>query len=122
MDIEALTDQFFRLATKQDWEGMAAMFAEGAIVSQPGAGELGVDQLLLNLGGLSKAGIRSTYENVRRVVSADSVAEQHDVRLTRPDGVEVLLDVCIVMRFGVDGLLTRVDEYFDPTVVAPLMA
>ncbi len=122
MDIEALTDQFFQLGTTQDWEGMAAMFAKGAVVSQPGAGELGVDQLVLNLGGLSKAGIRTSYENVRRVVGADSVAEQHDVRLTRPDGVEVLLDVCVVMRFGADGLLTRVDEYFDPTAVAPLMA
>lgn len=29
--------------------------------------------------------------------------------------------VCIVIKVGPDGLITRVDEYFDPAEIAPLL-
>jgi hypothetical protein len=50
----------------------------------------------------------------------DAVVEQHLVRLTRAsDGLELVSDVCVVIRFDDAGLITRVDEYADP---APLQA
>ena len=29
--------------------------------------------------------------------------------------------VCIVIKVGADGLITRIDEYFDPAEMAPLL-
>ncbi len=29
--------------------------------------------------------------------------------------------VCIVIRVGADGLIERIDEYFDPAQIAPLI-
>ena len=29
--------------------------------------------------------------------------------------------VCIVIKVGTDGLITRIDEYFDPAEMAPLL-
>jgi hypothetical protein len=29
--------------------------------------------------------------------------------------------VCIVIKLGADGLITRIDEYFDPAAMAPLL-
>jgi hypothetical protein len=29
--------------------------------------------------------------------------------------------VCIVIKVNAEGLITRIDEYFDPTDMAPLM-
>jgi hypothetical protein len=29
--------------------------------------------------------------------------------------------VCIVVKVNAEGLITRIDEYFDPTDMAPLM-
>jgi hypothetical protein len=29
--------------------------------------------------------------------------------------------VCIVIKVGADGLITRIDEYFDPADMAPLL-
>jgi hypothetical protein len=29
--------------------------------------------------------------------------------------------VCIVIKVGVNGLISRIDEYFDPTAIAPLL-
>ena len=29
--------------------------------------------------------------------------------------------VCIVIKMDAEGLITRIDEYFDPTDMAPLM-
>ncbi|MEZ5339918.1 MAG: nuclear transport factor 2 family protein [Acidimicrobiales bacterium] len=121
MTPEECADRFFQLATEQDWDALGALFAPTAVVRQPGTGDFGVAQLLTNLRGLSKAGIRTAYESPRRVVSSDALVEQHDVRLTRADGVEVVVDICVVMRFQPDGLIVRVDEYFDSAAIAPLM-
>jgi hypothetical protein len=30
--------------------------------------------------------------------------------------------VCIVIRVGVNALISRIDEYFDPADIAPLMS
>ncbi len=122
MNIEANIEEFFRLATAQDWDALGAMFNVDAKVSQPGSGDMSVDGLMANLRGISAAGIRSSYENVRRVVGSDGVVEQHDVRLVRPDGVEVVVDICVVARFDDAGLIIRMDEYFDSAAIAPLMA
>ena len=122
MTPEACADLFFRLATEQDWNALGELFAPEAVVRQPGSGDFGVAQLLTNLGQLSQAGIRTAYEKPRRVVSTDAVVEQHDVRLTRADGVEVVVDICVVMRFRPDGLIVRIDEYFDSAAIAPLLA
>ena len=62
------------------------------------------------------------YENPRRIVGRDAVVEQHDVRMTRRDGAEVVLDVCIILRFDTEGRIVRIDEYLDSAGVAPLQA
>jgi len=30
--------------------------------------------------------------------------------------------VCLVVKLGANGLISRIDEYFDPTELAPLLA
>ena len=62
------------------------------------------------------------YENLRWIVSLDAVVEQHDVRMTLADGASVVLDVCILLRFGPDGKILRIDEYLDSAQVGPLFA
>ena len=57
-----------------------------------------------------------------RTVAEGVVTEQHIVTLTRPDGVPASCDVCVVVRFDDDGLITRVDEYLGMAAFAPLFS
>ena len=61
----------------------------------------------------------------RRLFDDDSVAgfvQQHILHATGRDGRSIALRVCIVIKLGVNTLIRRIDEYFDPAELAPLMS
>lgn len=61
----------------------------------------------------------------RRLFDDGSVAgfvQQHILHATGHAGQSISMRVCIVIRVGADGLIDRIDEYFDPAEIAPLLA
>jgi ketosteroid isomerase-like protein len=65
------------------------------------------------------------YEILDRQVfddgSARGFVQQHVLHATGHAGQSISLRVCIVIRVGSDGLIGRIDEYFDPAGIAPLL-
>ncbi|OMC55643.1 DUF4440 domain-containing protein [Mycobacterium sp. IS-836] len=65
------------------------------------------------------------YEILDRQVfddgSAGGFVQQHVLHATGHAGQSISLRVCIVIKVGTDGLIHRIDEYFDPAEIAPLM-
>jgi ketosteroid isomerase-like protein len=60
----------------------------------------------------------------RRVFDDGSVAgfvQQHILHATGHAGHSICMRVCIVIRVGTNGLIDRIDEYFDPAEIAPLL-
>jgi ketosteroid isomerase-like protein len=53
--------------------------------------------------------------------SARGFVQQHILHATGHAGQSISVRVCIVIRVGEDGLIERIDEYFDPAGIAPLM-
>ena len=53
--------------------------------------------------------------------SARGFVQQHILHATGHAGQSISLRVCIVIRVGTNGLIERIDEYFDPAGIAPLM-
>jgi ketosteroid isomerase-like protein len=47
--------------------------------------------------------------------------QQHVLHATGHAGQSISMRVCIVIRVGTNGLIDRIDEYFDPAEIAPLM-
>ncbi len=47
--------------------------------------------------------------------------QQHILHATGHAGQSISPRVCIVIRVGKDGLINRIDEYFDPAGIAPLL-
>jgi ketosteroid isomerase-like protein len=47
--------------------------------------------------------------------------QQHILHATGHAGQSIALRVCIVIRVSPDGLINRIDEYFDPAGIAPLL-
>ncbi len=120
-DLEKLTDEFFAAIVRREWDDVVErIHPEARAVQNISGEEVGGRDLLQSMRGLveSLSGLR--YERPRRVVGVDAVVEQHDVCMTRPDGVEVVVDVCIILRFGADGLIHRIDEYLDSAQVRAL--
>jgi ketosteroid isomerase-like protein len=53
--------------------------------------------------------------------SISGFVQQHVLHATGHEGQSISMRVCIVIRVGTTGLIDRIDEYFDPAEIAPLM-
>jgi ketosteroid isomerase-like protein len=53
--------------------------------------------------------------------STSGFVQQHILHATGHAGQSISLRVCIVIKVGASGLINRIDEYFDPAGIAPLM-
>ncbi|MGB9303823.1 MAG: nuclear transport factor 2 family protein [Mycobacterium sp.] len=61
------------------------------------------------------------YEILDRQVFENGFVQQHVLHATGHAGQSISLRVCIVIKVGADGLINRIDEYFDPAGIAPLL-
>ncbi len=61
------------------------------------------------------------YEVLDRQMFDGGFVQQHILRATGRNGAAIAMRVCIVIKIGNDGLITRIDEYFDPAEIAPLL-
>jgi ketosteroid isomerase-like protein len=52
---------------------------------------------------------------------ASGFVQQHVLHATGHAGQSISMRVCIVIRVTAHGLITRIDEYFDPADIAPLI-
>jgi len=123
MDLEKRASDLFDSFAAQDADGVAALCAPGFQAKQNNGPDGGIEEVLAQLRAmLWNAGVNTAYSEVRRVLADHAVTEQHVVTLTRPDGVEASSDVCVILRFDDDGLITRLDEYMDTAAFAPLFS
>ena len=53
--------------------------------------------------------------------SVRGFVQQHILHATGHAGQSIALRVCIVIKVGADGLINRIDEYFDPAGIGPLL-
>jgi ketosteroid isomerase-like protein len=120
MDLETRTARLFEHFASQELDGVSDLFAPDARVRQNGNPEHGVDGLLTMIQGLKSGGVTTEYSEVRRNTGDSFVVEQHVVRLTRPDGVAASTDVCVVLHFDAEGLITSIHEYVDTAPFAAL--
>lgn len=61
------------------------------------------------------------YEIPNRQLFSDGFVQQHILHGTGRNGGSIALRVCIVIKLNADALISRIDEYFDPAGMAPLM-
>jgi len=61
------------------------------------------------------------YEILDRQFFHDGFVQQHILHATSRKGGSIALRVCIVIKLGANGLITKIDEYFDPAELEPLL-
>ena len=62
------------------------------------------------------------YEILDRQLFDGGFVQQHILHATGRNGASISMRVCLVVKLGTNGLISRIDEYFDPTELAPLLA
>lgn len=66
------------------------------------------------------------YDILDRQLFSNGFVQQHILHATGHNGGSIALPVCIVIKLGVGpanrALISRIDEYFDPAGIAPLMS
>jgi ketosteroid isomerase-like protein len=65
--------------------------------------------------------VTRSYEILDRQFFDGGFVQQHVLRARRSDDVSIGMRVCIVIKVNNDGLITRIDEYFDPADMAPIL-
>lgn len=63
-----------------------------------------------------------SYQILDRQVFDGGFVQQHVLRADGSNGASITLRVCIVIKVNADGLITRIDEYFDPADMAALLS
>jgi ketosteroid isomerase-like protein len=95
-------------------EQVRAIYADDIVVWHGSTGQsMGKDENAGLLAGVFKLTRRMEYINIRRDSIENGVVEQHQLVATFADGTEVpTLEVCLILKVR-DGLITRIEEYFD---------
>jgi ketosteroid isomerase-like protein len=63
-----------------------------------------------------------SYEILDRQFFDGGFVQQHVLRADGASGASMTLRVCIVIKVDSGGSIVRIDEYFDPADMAPLLA
>jgi ketosteroid isomerase-like protein len=61
------------------------------------------------------------YEILDRQFFDGGFVQQHILHANGRNGGSISMRVCIVIKVGANGLISRVDEYFDPAEIAALL-
>jgi len=61
------------------------------------------------------------YEVLERRFFDGGFVQQHILHANGRNGGSISMRVCVVIKVGANGLISRIDEYFDPAEIAPLL-
>ena len=117
-----VANRLFNAIEVGDFETVASMWADDVTVWHTGDPEDNDRVRALKvIRWFMKVTTMRSYEILDRRFFDGGFVQQHVLRAQRPDGISIEMRVCIVIQVDPTGLITRIDEYFDPTDMAPLL-
>jgi ketosteroid isomerase-like protein len=121
--IVEVADQLFAAIERSDETTLRQLFDDDIAVWRVGARrDNDKERALKVLRWFIDVSTQRRYEIVDRQLFPDGFVQQHILHATGRNGGSIALRVCIVIKLGINGLISRIDEYFDPAELAPLMS
>ena len=121
--IAEVADQLFAAIERNDETTLRQLFDDDIAVWRVGARrDNDKERALKVLRWFIDVSTHRRYEIVDRQLFPDGFVQQHILHATGRNGGSIALRVCIVIKLGINGLISRIDEYFDPAELAPLMS
>jgi ketosteroid isomerase-like protein len=121
--IAEVADQLFAAIERSDETTLTQLFDDDVAVWRVGARrDNDKTRALKVLRWFIGVTTQRRYEILDRQLFTDGFVQQHILHATGHDGALIAMRVCIVIKLGVNALISRIDEYFDPADLAPLMS
>lgn len=121
--INEVADQLFAAIERSDEATLERLFDDDIAVWRVGARrDDDKERALKVLRWFIGVTTHRRYEILDRQLFSAGFVQQHILHATGHDGGLIALRVCIVIKLGVNALISRIDEYFDPAGLAPLMS
>lgn len=114
-----LADRLFDAFVAHDLDTVEAMMAPDAVVVQNGNSMSSAEARSL-IEGITQVIGDHRYEEVQRVTGDNTIVEEHQVRSTTPNGKQLDLSACVVLRVNGDGKIVSLHEYVDTAPLAQL--
>jgi ketosteroid isomerase-like protein len=117
-----VADKLFDSITNSDIAKVAQLFNDDVLVWHSGdTRDSAKERALRVIDWFIVSTIDRRYEILDRQFFDRGFVQQHILHANGRNGESIAMRVCIVIKVGADGLITRIDEYFDPVEMAPLL-
>jgi ketosteroid isomerase-like protein len=118
-----LADALFAAIERGDEPKLDSLFADDIAVWRAGAQrDDDKEHAMKVLRWFIRITDERSYEVLDRQLFAGGFVQQHILRATGRNGGSIALRVCIVIKVGANQLINRIDEYFDPADLGPIMS
>jgi ketosteroid isomerase-like protein len=120
--LESIADRLFSAIEAGDVGAVAAMWSDDVTVWHAGDKRPSDKARAIRvIDWFVSATADRHYDILDRRFLGDGFVQQHRLHGTTRTGTPYSLRVGIIFQIGRDGLITRIDEYFDPADLAPLL-
>lgn len=116
-----VADQLFGAIMNGDIAGVTALWDDDVVVWKVADRERDKERALRVIDWFINTTTERRYEVLERHVIDGGFMQQHILHAVGRNGGSIAMRVCIVIKVGANGLITRIDEYFDPAEIAPLL-
>jgi ketosteroid isomerase-like protein len=118
-----LADRLFAAIERGDEPQLDALFADDIAVWRAGAQrDDDKGRAMKVLRWFIRVTAERRYQILDRQLFSDGFVQQHILHATGTGGGLIALRVCIVIKVNADNLFHRIDEYFDPADLAPILS
>jgi ketosteroid isomerase-like protein len=119
--IADVADQLFGAITAGDIAGVTGLWDDDVVVWKVADRDRDKERALRVIDWFIGTTTDRRYEVLERHIIDGGFMQQHVLHATGRNGGLIAMRVCIVVKVGANGLITRIDEYFDPAEIAPLL-
>jgi ketosteroid isomerase-like protein len=117
-----VADRLFDAIERSDIATVRQLFGDDVLVWHSGdTRDSAKERASRIIGWFITATIDRRYEILDRQFFDGGFVQQHVLHANGRNGASIQMRVRIVIKVGADGLIHRIDEYFDPAEMAPLL-
>jgi ketosteroid isomerase-like protein len=123
-DTEAIADvadRLFHAIENGDIATVEQLWDDDVVVWKVADRDRDRERALRVIGWFVSATTERRYEILERQFFDGGFVQQHILHANGRNGGSISMRVCIVIKVGANGLISRIDEYFDPAEIAPLL-
>lgn len=116
-----VADRLFAAIEAGDRDGISRLWHDNIVVWKVADRDRDKDRALRVLHWFIDTTSQRRYEVIDRQLFDGGLVQQHILHATGHNGGVIAMRVGIIIKLGADGRIGRIDEYFDPADIAPLL-